>query len=123
MSAYVLPKVHIDALLTAALQWGTQHNPGGFGYRRPRTTLMQYLTRDNADDVGRMLWEANWQATEGTDGRWLGDERDTADMPPYTFEELPGDADPLVVLKAVSCYDYQTGGDPEQFEDSEAYGS
>jgi hypothetical protein len=43
-------------------------------------------------------------------------------MPPYVLEELPGTPDPVVVLKAISCYRYQTAGDPEEFEPGEVCG-
>jgi hypothetical protein len=61
MSQNFLPKVHIDALVTAALHWA---RPEGFPYRRLMTMSMKTLTRANADQVGEMLWRANWDQTE-----------------------------------------------------------
>ena len=43
-------------------------------------------------------------------------------MPAYAFERLPGDSDPVVVLSAISCYRYETAGDPDEFETTEVYG-
>jgi hypothetical protein len=116
VSANFLPKVHIDVLVTAALRWG---EPDGFHYRRLMTMMMRRLTRANADQVGEMLWRANYDHTEG----WAEPtDRSVPEMPEYVFEELPGEPDPVVVLKAVSCYRYQTAGDPEDFEVTEVCG-
>ena len=116
MSANLLPKVHIDALVTAALHWA---DPDGFRYRRLLTMRMLTLTTANADQVGEMLWRANYDNTEG----WaLPEERSVVEMPAYTFERLSGHPDPVVVLKAISCYRYQTAGDPEDFEGTEVCG-
>jgi len=116
VSATFLPKAHIDALVTAALHWA---EPDGFRYRRLMTMRMLTLTAANADRVGGMLWRANYDHTEG----WAPpEERRVAEMPTYAFEPLPGVPDPVVVLRAISCYRYQTAGDPEDFEVTEAYG-
>ncbi len=80
---------------------------------------MHSLTRNNADAVGSMLWRANYAATEGW-GRV--EERAVPEMPSYVFEELPGRADPLIVLSAVDCYLYQTSGEPDEFEDTLVFG-
>ena len=116
MSQNFLPKVHIDALVTAALHWA---EPESFRYRRLMTMSMKTLTPANADQVGEMLWRANWDQTE----EWAHpDERVVPEMPPYAFEELPGTPDPVVVLQAIACYRYQTAGDPEHFEPGEVCG-
>jgi hypothetical protein len=110
------PKVHIDALVTAALHWA---QPEGFRYRRLMTMSMKTLTRANADQVGQMLWRANWEQTE----EWADPaDRILPEMPSYAFEERPGTPDPVVVLNTISCYRYQTAGDPEDFEPSEECG-
>ncbi len=50
------------------------------------------------------------------------EERAVPEMPSYVFEELPGRADPLIVLSAVDCYLYQTSGEPDEFEDTLVFG-
>ncbi len=77
------------------------------------------MTRENADDVGSMLWQANYDATEGC---WADTQPDSPEMPSYAFEELPGRADPLLVLSAVDCYLYQTSGEPDEFEQTLTFG-
>lgn len=116
MSRIFLPKIHIDALLTAALRYaelpGHQAlHPHGFVWYVPEPEQIvpsissgigrrEVLSRENADEVGTMLWRLNFAVAE-----W---DRDPSEMPPYAFEELPGTPHPLVVLTATSQYSSET---------------
>lgn len=116
MSAAFLPKVHIDAMLTAALRWS---EPQPFKYRRLGEGRLLELSHMNADEVGTMLWRANYEAAEG----WVDPSSvDYVPMPAYRFEKLPGDPDPLIVIGAVKCYGYQTGDDYQTYDFGEARG-
>lgn len=104
MSAFLLPKPHLDVLLTAAVRW-THSDGRAFFYHSFRSATVD-VTRDTADAVGTMLWHANFANAE-----W---DQDPADAPDYVYEELPGEPDPVTVLRAAACYNYQTAmGDPE----------
>jgi hypothetical protein len=119
MSAFMVDTVHIDAMLTAGL-----HLPAR---RQSRLTwywpdldaatdrgiwtaaeLMVHadqrrheLTTDTAGRVGAMLLAENRRSV---DHRY--DEQELEE--PYLFTRLAGTPDPVVVLKAIDCYEYQS---------------
>ena len=106
MSANFVDKTVIDLLLTAARKWPDGNEPWFYYWCRDGS---HPVTDETADAVGRMLWGANWDATEG----WAyedGGETESP-VPAYRYAELPGVPDPLVVLRAISYYGYQTAGD------------
>ena len=119
MSTFLLPKVHIDALLTASIQWAD--HPEGFRYFWAYSERLptRSVRRGNADRVGTMLWQANFARTGPAPLEEWGEPVD--ELPPYGFEELPGTARPLTVLSALACYEYQTADDPEDWRESEPY--
>lgn len=114
MSSNLVSKTEIDLLLTAALHWG---NPN-FSYRlyiwAPNKMFGRTLTPENADEVGGVLWRENFLKAE-----W---DQDPENAPSYTFERLPGTPTPVVVLKAIAHYSYQSEGDqPDEWVTSEPY--
>jgi hypothetical protein len=85
VSAWIVSKDHIDAIVTADL---------GDPYRE---------ARDPAS-IGRMLWAENVRSVSYRyEGRY---DVDNPDVAAYEFERwgLP----PVVVLKALDCYEYQS---------------
>jgi hypothetical protein len=134
MSAFMVSKVHLDFLLTAAMHleahppfdWylhaepleallqgaherGQPWGPGAIGYAGARRRT---LTPETADFVGTMLWaenraSVNHRYDEAEEVQW------------YTFTPHKGPFDPVQVLKSVRCYDYQSCEHPE-WEQSEA---
>lgn len=130
MSAFVVDKTHLDALLTAGLVW----NPGSSKLRWliGETELTDYregepwgetaiksferrvreLTDETAGHVGAMLWAENRRSVNH---RYAEDEWEA----PYVFEHLGINIDPLVVLDGLSCYEYQSCEHPA-WETSEA---
>jgi hypothetical protein len=131
MSAWELPKVHIDAMLTAGLayqqlgpvQWFwppireeegvcERGQPWGPECVRLAQERKRQLTPKTAGHVGAMLLAENRRSVNH---RY--DEEEIEE--PYTFDLLPGRVDPVVVLKAIQCYEYQTCEHPE-WESSEA---
>lgn len=135
MSAFEVCTTHIDALLTAGLQWATTNRspirwlareltqadqedayergaPWGPEAIRLYGELQRELTVETAGHVGAMLLAEN---RASVNHRY--DEAEWEE--PYQFHRLPGTADPVIVLSALSCYEYQSCEHPE-WQDSEA---
>mgnify|MGYP001565145511 CR=1 FL=1 len=143
MSAFMVNKTHLDYLITAglrytrhgALSWfapaeeppeetthqrGQPWGPGAVAYA---ATRRRELTAETADRVGAMLAAENRRSV---DHRYNEDELEEF----YTFTRYPGSGergsasrptlDPIQVLKAISCYEYQSCEHPE-WEQSEAH--
>ena len=108
MSAFVVSNVHIDALLTAGiyappkgdgpLRWSTRR-PGEPSNPRPERTL----TMETADAIGAMLVSANLRSVNT---RYQKDSDEIGDY--YIFRRLPGKVNPVVVIKAIRSYEYQS---------------
>lgn len=138
MSAFEVGKAHIDAMLTAGLVLPGQYGP--LRWFHPRITpddLMEYrasqvgepwgpgahtltqlrekrLDADTASTVGAMLMAENRRSL---DHRYAEEEWEQ----PYLFDRLriAGTIDPVRVLKAINCYEYQSCEHPE-WHDSQA---
>jgi hypothetical protein len=105
MSAYVVDKTHIDALLTAGLT-----NPPAAYYHGDQR---HEITHQTAGTIGAMLWAEN---VRSVNYRYQEDEWEQV----YELTELDGTIKPLIVLKAISCYEHQSCEHPE-WEQSEAH--
>jgi hypothetical protein len=106
VSANLVAKTVIDLLVTAAAKWPSAAGTP-FSYYWIRTGGRD-VTLKTADRVGQMLWLHNWEITEG----WVErDERSVPDPPEYVWEPLAGAPDPLLVLRQISYYQYQSVGD------------
>lgn len=89
MSAWIVSKKHIDALVT----WASLHNIV------VKHGSSDYLVKDNQTKIGKMLWRENHLSINSR----YNESRET---PKYAFEEvICGD---MEVYKNVGCYDYQT---------------
>jgi hypothetical protein len=116
MSSWVVDKTHIDLLITAGLRFPGLVLPGG-----TLTWIHQgrrgELTREAADAIGGKLWAENYASVHHT----YPDDTDAPDggLPgprgfegvhtlTYTFQAIPGVLDPVVVLKQIACYAYQS---------------
>ena len=122
MSRYTVDKSVIDALVTAAVRW-SEETPGGFSYHWHRGSRRVEATAATA--VGQMLWHANWYAAGAwvEDAEWAKDKvEDVPDEPAYEYDPLPGFPAPLVVLRLIDNYVYQTAGEPEEWRPSEPFG-
>ncbi|GHJ45862.1 hypothetical protein Cs7R123_32040 [Catellatospora sp. TT07R-123] len=128
MSAIELPVEHIDAMLSAALAY-TPTGPLRWTWppidaasdrgqwtsaklQRQATERRRELTAATAGQVGAMLLATN---RDSVNHRY----DETEIEPPYLFTRVPGDPDPVVVLKAVDCYEYQSCEHPG-WRDSQA---
>jgi hypothetical protein len=120
MSAFVVSTVHIDAMLTAGLRlhlpygdrplrwwWPEIDAPSDRGSwtsaeaQRQASERERTLTPDSAGRVGAMLLAENRRSM---DHRYNEEELEE----PYLFRELPRVPDPIVVLKAIDGYRYQS---------------
>ncbi|MEU7925079.1 hypothetical protein [Micromonospora sp. NPDC049107] len=130
MSAFEVPNVHIDAMLTAGLRFAETGYPLSWYWPSPTATSdrgswtssesqlesvqrRRDLTLPTAGRVGAMLLAEN---RASVNHRYAEDEIEE----PYLFTWLPGTPDPIVVLKALSCYEYQSCEHPG-WRGSEAY--
>lgn len=120
MSAFVVSKTHIDALVTAGLHlsrdtlgWmAGEPQPEDFQEGQPWGDLdaiasrRRTLTLETAEQTGQMLWAEN---VRSVNHRYA--EEDWEEV--YQFERLGLNVDPVVVLDALSCYEYQSCEHPE----------
>ncbi len=110
MSAFVVTKQHIDAIVTGGLPargdtgWIRWSDPVDAG----RTHI---LNQDTADRAGSLLWQEN---RVSVNRRYHdGDEIDVI----YNFQRLW--QEPVTVLKLIDCYEYQSCEHPA-WEESQA---
>lgn len=130
-----LGSTHLSVLVTAglvygyptALQWGSsmelspedekgayqRGKPWGPEAARIFREQVRELTLETAGRVGAMLAAENRRSV---DHRYDETEAEI----PYTFTLLSGPVDPVVVLKALACYEYQSRHHPG-WPKSEAY--
>jgi len=137
MSAFMVGKEHIDALVTAALErWSGDFGPlswfareltekettGAYQSGEPwgpeglalAQALRRQATPKQADRIGQMLVRENRLSVNHRYG-----ENEVEGI--YTFEGSPSaPVDPVVILKAVDCYEYQSCEHPG-WERSEAH--
>lgn len=121
MSAYVVDKAHINAMV----QFGLLHIPQYHGPLSWRYNGMaRYLTRETSNTVGQMLLDENIQSV-----RYRYQDSAITDLPGRTDAEylLPFEAYPIYnlptsveALKLIACYEYQSCEHPE-WPTSEAF--
>lgn len=113
MSAWIVDKAHIDLLITAGLVLSRPHGPLRWNESSDENVWKsRELRQENAADIGRMLWLENYASVD----RLYGDEDElpgpvglTFDkVGKYVFRPINGTLDPVVVLKAIDCYEYQS---------------
>jgi hypothetical protein len=120
MSAFMVAKTHVDALLTAGLVYGRSRSPlswyfpsidavdetyqsgsaWGADYLRIIRERKRDLTTATANQVGAVLLAENRRSVNF---RYREDDLEY----PYEFTELDGRPDPVIVLSALACYRYQ----------------
>ena len=117
MSAWIVNKAHIDAMVTAAQFCGRDY--GSFYYWHERDA--HYVTFETEDDVGQMLWSEN---VASVSYRYNGDTDlpgpiPTPDPTSYEFTRSRPFS-PVEMLSAIDCYEYQSCEHPG-WKDSQAH--
>jgi len=89
MSAWIVSKKHIDALVTFAVENDliVTHNNE------------EYRIADNPDRVGQELWAENYRSVNYRYAKEIP-------VPLYIFQREEFDG--IIICKNLSCYDYQT---------------
>jgi hypothetical protein len=111
MSAFEVETVHIDVLVSAALQMDRYHETLSWYWGNP--SRMTRLELENAGQVGAMLVAENRRSVNF---RYSEDELEE----PYEFTQIVGTFDPVKVLGALSCYEYQAC-ECDDWTETEAY--
>lgn len=103
MSAFIVSKSHIDCLITAGLLFPKRTGERTLQWST-RRGAWKTLTLDNASEVGAMLWEENRRSVNTL---YQGRHGSGDPLPAYVYEptEKP---DPVVLLKSLQCYEYQS---------------
>jgi hypothetical protein len=110
MSAFIVDKAHIDLLVAAGLDFPT-HGALAWYTRDERAHRLNGV---NADEVGAMLWAENLASVAARYPDDASGERPGPidltddDIAAYRWENVPGRIDPIVVMKAIDCYEYQS---------------
>ena len=133
MSAWIVSKTHIDLLVTAGVTFPAVSHPdwtgAGEGEKGPvpvpdLPALIGDAARAHA--VGRMLWTENLASVMARYPRDGNGQRPTAQqgfrdehVTTYRFRPIPGVICPVVVLKNIECYEYQSS-EHHGWRDSEA---
>ena len=99
MSAWTVSKAHIDLLINAALR----RRPGGADYG---FSWWNGQERINLEEIGhsaagQMLWDENFTSVNSRYQEENG-------APAYNFKQSFQPTDPVVVLKQISCFEYQS---------------
>jgi hypothetical protein len=98
MSAFIVNHKHIDALVSAMLD---AHMSYWDGHNRV------YVTRANAEEIGRILLEENVRSVLYRYGGRIGDDEKQA-AASYCFVYALRSRSPVQIIKAVHCLDYQS---------------
>ncbi len=98
MSAYIVTDYHINALVSFAVRAKACYSVNGNHV---------YITRENAESVGRILMDANVQSVSHLYGARLSDEEKNAGAD-YRFAEPNRTFSPVEIIKACHCLDYQS---------------
>jgi hypothetical protein len=138
MSAYVVDKDHIDALVKAGLELGRPEHVGSLRWFWPEITEQDReqasrpgeaisngdvelardrsheLRQEDAHRVGAMLWAENVRSVSfrydtPEDGDLPGPITfGVMDVAEYQYKPHPGWIEPVAVLKALDCFEYQS---------------
>lgn len=108
MSAYIVDKNHIDYLLEAAVTF----ERGRFNwYHNQEQHQLKGYDDESRRAVGQMLWDENVKSVMARYPSDSPEELPGPGLPTYQYE--PANVcwmkmDPVQVLKAVACYEYQS---------------
>jgi hypothetical protein len=94
MSAFIVNKEHIDALITFMVEKRVS-------YWNEATRERVNVTRFNATETGQILWDENFRSVNY---RYHEDEKPEVYRFTYRLDRVP----PVQIIKAVHCLDYQS---------------
>ena len=111
MSAFIVDKIHIDGLVQAMLESNGFHSPFRYFFKDKSHAVV----KENANDIGSMLWEENLKSIDSRypdckeDGKYPGPiDFSTKDIVSYTYKRASQRVKLIDALKAIDCYEYQT---------------
>ena len=119
MSAFVVDKAHINAMVNAGLS--VRYKPLHW-YTKDEESHV--LNDENADEVGQMLLD---ECVRSVSHRY--DDSPRTDLPsrsdaeyimPFSFKPFYQPLPPVQMLKLISCYEYQTC-EHQEWKDNEAH--
>ena len=128
MSAFIVTKNHIAAIVQAGLDYGPCGPMTWWNVDNPRTAdnaERHELRHENASEVGSMLWAENlasvaYRYPDDVDGERPGPVGFVdADVVTYRHAIRTRPLSPLAILKAIAGYEYQSCEHPG-WHDSEA---
>ena len=121
MSAFVVEKSHINAMLKGAFQVARKYGEDKFTYYHNHQS--RDLTSSNADEVGQVLLD---ECIKGVSYRYedspltgLPGRTDAEYLIPFQFYALGKQPKPIEIIKITQCYEYQSCEHTE-WETSEA---
>ncbi len=113
MSAYVVNKRHIDALVTGALECGQRDRSRFSWYHEGQRHEVEDIT-ESAASLGALLWRENVKSVQARYPESASDDLprpsgfDADEAAFYRFEPLAESLTMVELLKAVHGYEYQT---------------
>ena len=118
MSAWIVSKSHIDALVSAALVAARENGSSFRWYDSDgnHSHEITYTDTIRASEVGMMLWGENLASINARYPDTIEDEsacpgpcdfEGSISVAGYRFTRTPR-LEPVVILKGVSCYEYQS---------------
>jgi hypothetical protein len=124
MSAFIVSKAHIDAIVDVAANGPRDRGPryAGDGWYPPAyrsSAVPRVDAREDAHTVGRLLWLACQKSVAyrypgDADGEWPGPAGLTlAEIDGYAFTRPSRRLTAVEALKAIDCYEYQSCEHPE----------
>lgn len=127
MSAFIVDKAHIDAMIHAAaavehgqhtsgMRWWTVDDLRTVADYDACRRELSYSDQESQDRAGSMLWAENLRSIEyrypdTIDNQCYpgpGDFMGWPDVFAYTCKGLRRTFDPVAILKAITCYEYQS---------------
>lgn len=110
MSAFVVNKSHINAMLQAAFRSGRRY--GGSGFKWEHDGELQTLNENNADEIGQMLLDENIASV-----MYRYEDSTITDLPgsatadyllPFQWHPMGKTPTAIEAIKLCHCYSYQS---------------
>jgi hypothetical protein len=128
MSAFIVSRTHIDALVTAAQSRAigcADASPFRYWFNGESRSVQMY-DQAAADDLGRTLWLENLRSVAARyPNDASGDRPGPCDLRDeeiegYTFSPVPGTPDAVTTLTLIRCLEYQSC-ETDDWQQTEAY--